>query len=1172
MRTLHYLRIAALVLAGAMPLMSFGQGASPNITGVAPSTATLDDGTPNLVVTYSGPVAVPPLDALPPAIFCASPTNPALGGYIFPPMSPPPCGGPSVPISGYMAPFGLTTNPTIEPNGIAGADITSALGLTGVGHGGQVWFMRAFQDVGMNLHVAVVPLRVYTTGIVAISGGVGYSGTVSGATGGVVSAGASDLVDTYPADAFRSTMTIFNAGGLTGLTADVNTNTINVPGGQSISGLVNVTYKRCQAYSNTSNCATVNVAITVTPAVVANPDTVTLPATGGTINVLANDTIGGAAATISNASVSLQTTGGISQISVNASGQVVIGSGVTPGSYAPTYLLCQISTANCSAGLINLTIASVVVVAASNLGFTRPAGPSYLLDILPTPAINTGATIGGSPATTSNADVSLINNTIPGATLNSSLQVVVPAGVAPGSYSTDYQLCQKGTPNCVTRNLALVINASVTAVGDSAALPSTGGTVNILANDLVNSSPATTSNGDVTIQSNGGLTGASINASGQLVIAAGAASGVYTVTYRLCAKNTSTCQTASVTITVLAQVTAVADSATFTTQGGVINILANDFIGSVPASLSNASVALVNSGGANGATINASGQLVIPAGLPPGSYTLVYQLCQRGASLPNCANASVTVQLSPPVIAVPDNATLPGTGGLVNILGNDTVNGAPATTVNGDVTIVSVGAATGTILTAAGQLSVPTGLVAGTYVVSYRLCQKGTAFCATANATIVINVTPGAFVLKNDTVTMSPNGGTVNVLSNDTLDGRTLTALDVTLSISSTGGVAVTLNADGVMTIPSGLASALYTIGYRACQKQLPSNCATAIVYVTIIVGATGTTSGRPPSAPGTGTTTTTTTVIGPSGSPITFTTASGGTSAGAANDPIAFSLVKLVFGESETGKVQAFYQRNDPIEAFGAQLTYSGSGTLRGRWEVVYPGEPLPSELDLVPEASLPISLRQQQQRFFLVDRVQTFLSPLGRIFLKGPDPARLPKNLPGRYLILLRIEATPGPSGTENGKAGFAFPMLAYTIQESNVRETPAQAKARAALTVNAWSVADFSSLGEIGRGTVRIDGSSLKPSAVGQGFVGLAPAPIGLMLPQAAGSIARDKPLTFSWADIPDAAQYRFELATAAGRPLLVTVVAPGVATYTAPPLLRDDVPPGTLVQWRVLAINK
>src|SRR5262249_21236446 len=90
------------------------------------------------------------------------------------------------------------------------------------------------------------------------------------------------------------------------------------------------------------------------------------------------------------------------------------------------------------------------------------------------------------------------------------------------------------------------------------------------------------------------------------------------------------------------------------------------------------------------------------------------------------------------------------------------------------------------------------------------------------------------------------------------------------------------------------------------------------------------------------------------------------------------------------------------------ASFRYTFSGRLRGRWEVVRPGDPLPESRDLLPEASLPIEERGTQQRYTQLSRFNVFLPPGGRYVLQGPDPARLPRDAAGQYLVLLRVEAS--------------------------------------------------------------------------------------------------------------------------------------------------------------------
>jgi hypothetical protein len=130
------------------------------------------------------------------------------------------------------------------------------------------------------------------------------------------------------------------------------------------------------------------------------------------------------------------------------------------------------------------------------------------------------------------------------------------------------------------------------------------------------------------------------------------------------------------------------------------------------------------------------------------------------------------------------------------------------------------------------------------------------------------------------------------------------------------------------------------------------------------------------------------------------------------------------------------------------AEITYNGTGRLRGRWEVVLPGEQPPEDFDLLTEASLPIEERAQQRRYTELSRFNLFLPPAGKYTLAGPDVSRLPARLEGPYLVLLRIEATDdkegdssllsvgvGPGIVHSGAvAGFPIPLLRYFIGAGN------------------------------------------------------------------------------------------------------------------------------------------
>ena len=153
--------------------------------------------------------------------------------------------------------------------------------------------------------------------------------------------------------------------------------------------------------------------------------------------------------------------------------------------------------------------------------------------------------------------------------------------------------------------------------------------------------------------------------------------------------------------------------------------------------------------------------------------------------------------------------------------------------------------------------------------------------------------------------------------------------------------------------------------------------------------------------------------------------------SAGGLADPLSIRQIKMVFGFGEVGQPRKTFGADQPIAGFGATIYYSGAGTLIGRWEVVRPGEALPSALHTVPEYEIPGTERGSLTKYKVVDTFIESLPASGRHFLTGPDPAKLPRDLPGTYRVLLRIESISSVTIRNPPQAGLSIPILQYTIQ---------------------------------------------------------------------------------------------------------------------------------------------
>src|SRR3989440_441396 len=157
---------------------------------------------------------------------------------------------------------------------------------------------------------------------------------------------------------------------------------------------------------------------------------------------------------------------------------------------------------------------------------------------------------------------------------------------------------------------------------------------------------------------------------------------------------------------------------------------------------------------------------------------------------------------------------------------------------------------------------------------------------------------------------------------------------------------------------------------------------------------------------------------------------------------PFSITNVRLLWDGGN--KTVPFVKSGEALPHITAEIIYTGSGRLVGRWEIVKPGETAPSQRDLLPEATLPIEERGTQRRFAQVSRFNIFLPPVGRITIPGPENQRIEKTVDGMYLLLFRIEsvsdglnqsnlqAVNAGQGTVNsgGASGFAMPTLRYYV----------------------------------------------------------------------------------------------------------------------------------------------
>jgi hypothetical protein len=249
---------------------------------------------------------------------------------------------------------------------------------------------------------------------------------------------------------------------------------------------------------------------------------------------------------------------------------------------------------------------------------------------------------------------------------------------------------------------------------------------------------------------------------------------------------------------------------------------------------------------------------------------------------------------------------------------------------------------------------------------------------------------------------------------------------------------------------------------------------------------------------------------VSTSGGPDQYVNVTCRMTGGGARVPFALTNVELI---TPKGEPVLFVRAGEAFPAIKAEIKYNGTGRLKGRWEIVQPGEELPQDRDLLTEATLPIEQRGTQRRYTQIARFNHFLPPVGSFTLPLEVMGKMPLNADGQYLLLLRIEAVDdkesdsnlasvgaGP-GTVHSGAVASFPMPALRFFVRGPRE------------------ATFWETG-------------------------------GAVLPFKESRLERSVPLIFTWKELENAAIYRLSVMDGSDTVFSAMLVSPNTS-YRTPP---------------------
>ena len=202
------------------------------------------------------------------------------------------------------------------------------------------------------------------------------------------------------------------------------------------------------------------------------------------------------------------------------------------------------------------------------------------------------------------------------------------------------------------------------------------------------------------------------------------------------------------------------------------------------------------------------------------------------------------VEGAPTIEANDDPDTTVRRGQEVAVLGNDKVNGNPATPADVDITISNDGGLTRVgVNPATGKIMIPNDAAPATYEITYKICVKNQpTICDEAKVKITVEVPVRALKAVDDDFGKVPNTmdytttNTVFSTGVDTLEGVSgilSPETDVILhkgAVTRQDGTAVqagtiTMNDNGSITVKQGTPVGVYTYTYSICEKVVPTNC-----------------------------------------------------------------------------------------------------------------------------------------------------------------------------------------------------------------------------------------------------------------------------------------------------------------------------------------------------------
>ncbi|MGB0871407.1 MAG: gliding motility-associated C-terminal domain-containing protein, partial [Flavobacteriales bacterium] len=528
----------------------------------------------------------------------------------------------------------------------------------------------------------------------------------------------------------------------------------------------------------------------------------------------------------------------------NADGSVDVNPNTPAGTYELTYSICEnLNPTNCETAVVTVEVEAAPIVANddSATGINGKDGATGIFTVFDNDSLN-GESVIPSEVTLTET----IGN--PNLVLNADGSVDVNPNTPAGTYELTYSICENLNPtNCETGIVTVEVEAAPIVATDDSASGINGkdgatGVLTVFDNDSLNGVSVIPS--EVTLTETIGNPNLVLNADGSVDLNPNTPAGTYELTYSICENlNPTNCETAVVTVEVeAAPIVATNDSATGINgkdgATGILTVFDNDSLNGV--SVIPSEVILTETIGNPNLVLNADGSVDVNPNTPAGTYELTYSICENLNPM-NCETAVVTVEVeAAPMVATDDSASgingKDGATGVLTVFDNDSLNGESV--IPSEVTLTETIGNPNLVLNADGSVDVNPNTPAGTYELTYSICDRLNSNCSTAK--VIVSVIESEILAHEDDFT--PNsleyktGGFVGDVSlNDELNNELVDKDLVEFTLIDDGGLEnIELGIDGEVYIPESTLPGIYKASYMICENLNSDNCSQA--QMTIVV------------------------------------------------------------------------------------------------------------------------------------------------------------------------------------------------------------------------------------------------------------------------------------------------------------------------------------------------